>query len=377
MIIGIDARLYGNGLGLGRYVSKLIEHLERCDDTKIYVIFLRKENYDLYQPRNQRFRKVCADVPWYSVAEQIILPFLFMKERCDLVHIPHFNMPLLYPGRMIMTLHDLILIKHPHSATVAASTRSPFVHWVKYRCFRFALRIAFVRACRIITVSRAVADDLVAYAPAQARKVCIVYEAAESLGQSQAPTLPAPITDAPFFLYAGNAYPHKNLSTLLEAVALVRTRNGYGSLVMCGQEDFFQRQLVAEIRKRGYTSFIHHCGCVSDAELAWLYEHARATVLPSREEGFGLQILEAFIHGCPVIASRIPPYEEIAGSAALLVNTREVALIADALDTILHNESLHADLRKRGRSRAQAFSWARTARETVALYNACLSRKKF
>ncbi|MEK7122705.1 MAG: hypothetical protein AAB855_02510 [Patescibacteria group bacterium] len=152
--IGIDARLYGQGLGLGRYVSKLIEHLERCQSEYQFVIFLRKQNFDAYEPRNKQFRKVCVDVPWYSLSEQLVLPWLFLREKCDLLHIPHFNIPILYPRKMVITIHDLILVKHPLSATIAASTRHPFVHRIKYWGFHVVLMNALALSCRIIAVSQ-------------------------------------------------------------------------------------------------------------------------------------------------------------------------------------------------------------------------------
>src|SRR3990172_10826079 len=101
MRIGIDARSFGTGraTGIGRYVQELIQNLEKLDHGNQYVIFLRKENFNIYQPRSKNFSKVLADVPWYGVKEQVILPGIFNAQKLDLLHVPHFNAPIFYGGR--------------------------------------------------------------------------------------------------------------------------------------------------------------------------------------------------------------------------------------------------------------------------------------
>lgn len=375
MTIGIDARLFGQGLGLGRYISKLIQHLEQCDDTYRYVIFLRRQNFDMYRPRNPRFRKVCVDVAWYSLAEQMILPWHFLKERCDLLHVPHFNIPLLYPGKMIVTIHDLTLLTHPGSATVAATTRHPIIYRLKYAAYRIVLRYALDRACRIIAVSQAVAGDICAYAPAIEDKIVVVPEAADELPRGAVPESVSRYGERRFFLYAGNAYPHKNITTLLSAMENVHTYAHDARLILCGQEDHFQKLLIKDIHVRGAQRFISHVGCVSDETLRWLYERAIAVVLPSYAEGFGLQILEASRHGCPVICSAIPAYRETGGDAALYVDSSIPGSVAHAMLSLLHDERARRALLEAGKIRAQQFSWQSTAEMTKSLYHVCLSKK--
>lgn len=376
MTIGIDARLLGQGLGLGRYISKLVEHLEQCEDEYRYVVFLRRHNFNAYSPRNPRFRKVCVDIAWYSLAEQVILPWYFLHERCDLLHIPHFNIPLLYPKKMIVTIHDLILIKHPASATSAATTRHPLIHRLKYAAYRIVLRCALARACRIIVVSNTVARDVKICMPAIAKKVAVVPEAADELSQGVVSDSVTDYAERKFFLYAGNAYPHKNVSVLLSAMVQVHAHDPDTLMILCGQEDHFQKRLVAEIYARGVQHFVRHLGCVSDAALRLLYERAVAVVLPSREEGFGLQILEASQHGCPVIASDIPAYRETGGDAVLYVDTVKPDNVARAMITLLHSETTRTRLLQAGKARAQEFSWQRTAEKTQSLYRLCLSKKE-
>lgn len=95
MRIGIDARFYGSvGKGLGRYTERLVCELEKIDQENDYVIFLCKENFDEYQPKNGRFKKVLTESRWYSFSEQFFFPWALFREKLDIVHFPHFNVPL-------------------------------------------------------------------------------------------------------------------------------------------------------------------------------------------------------------------------------------------------------------------------------------------
>src|SRR4051812_11445328 len=110
MRIGIDARFYSES-GVGRYIRNLIKHLQELDSKNEYFIFLLKKNYDILEFKNEKFHKVLADFKWYGATEQIKLPKLLRKYDLDLVHFPHFNVPVFYKGKYVVTVHDLI---HQH-----------------------------------------------------------------------------------------------------------------------------------------------------------------------------------------------------------------------------------------------------------------------
>ena len=149
-LIGIDARFYGTiGKGLGRYTQKLIENLEKTDTENRYFVFLRKENFEEYQPKNPNFQKVMADYKWYTVYEQINMPRILSKYKLDLVHFPHFNVPIFYRKRFIITIHDLILIHFP---TIRGTTLNPFCYWIKFLAYKVIIDSAIKRAKKIITV---------------------------------------------------------------------------------------------------------------------------------------------------------------------------------------------------------------------------------
>ncbi|MGC9048986.1 MAG: glycosyltransferase [Patescibacteria group bacterium] len=172
MKIGIDARFYGlSGKGIGRYLEKLIAHLEKLDQKNEYFIFLRRENFDLYQTTNPHFHKVLADYPWYSWQEQILLPLKLKKYRLDLVHFPHFNVPIFYSGKFILTVHDLTLLDWP---TKHQGLYNLF-YKIKDLIFRLILHRALQKAAKIITDSEFTKQELIKKFKIPSEKIEIIY----------------------------------------------------------------------------------------------------------------------------------------------------------------------------------------------------------
>ncbi|MDP1619740.1 MAG: glycosyltransferase, partial [bacterium] len=220
MKIGIDARFFGiRQKGLGRYTQKLVENLEKIDQTNEYLIFLQKENFEEYQPKNPNFKKVLADYRWYTFREQLFFPLMVRRYKIDLMHFPHFNVPLLYSKRFIVTIHDLTLVHFP---TVKNSTLHPVFYWVKFFAYLIVIRSAITRAESIIAISQFTKDDVVKkYGPAVGEKITVTYEACEDFcmfsrrnGQE---ILQKYGIMKPYLVYVGNAYPHKNLDRLVLA----------------------------------------------------------------------------------------------------------------------------------------------------------------
>ena len=174
MRIGIDARFYGasGGKGIGRYTEQLITNLEKIDLENEYFIFLRQENFDLYQPRNKRFHKVLADYKWYSFKEQIYFPFKLYKYHLDLVHFLHFNTPLLYFRRFVVTIHDLI---HQKSSR-ESSTLSWLSFYFKKLAYSVVIKSAIKKSKRIITVSNFSKQEIIKYYRINPDKIFVTYE---------------------------------------------------------------------------------------------------------------------------------------------------------------------------------------------------------
>lgn len=382
MKIGIDARFYGSlGKGLGRYTEKLITHLEQIsEDTNSYVVFLRHENFTEYQPSNPRFEKVEADFPWYGWREQLVFPVLLRRYRLDLIHFPHFNVPILVSTPFVVTVHDLILFHFP---TVKASELPPLLYWLKYLAYRVVISLAIRRARAIITVSDFTRLDIAATFPYSQSKISVTREAADadcswlphgaerdclrSFGLCQRVGEEEKIL--PFVLYVGNAYPHKNLELLLR---IAPTQPDI--IFLCvGKEDYFyhafrERVMAARVGN------IQFAGFVDDRVLGVLYRNATVYFFPSLYEGFGLPGLEAMNVGTPVVAARAGSLPEVYGPAARYFDPADMHSCHQALESAIRGEQ-HDQYRTAGFVRTQLFSWRRMARETLALYGTVLSRR--
>src|SRR5690349_13056512 len=362
MRIGIDARFFGPvGKGLGRYTERLIENLERIAGDHEFVVFLRKENFEVYRPSSPKFRKVLADFRWYSWAEQILFPPLIRKEKIDLMHFPHFNVPVLTPCPLVVTIHDLILLRYP---TRRATTLNAVTYGLKYAAYRLTIALAAWRARAIITVSECTKKDIVRELGVKPERVIVTYEASDGVEVGQL-TIPGTFDPAakgilkPYFLYVGNAYPHKNLERLLRVFRKLKENGLEAQLVLVGKMDYFYGRLQDEARADGLLerNDAVFYGYAEESELAELYRRARAYVFPSLLEGFGLPPLEAMRYGTPVAAADSSCLPEILDDAAVYFDPENAVQMADVMRKVFGDERLRATLSERGRARVRHFSW--------------------
>jgi len=376
MRIGIDARFLGpKGKGLGRYTQKLIENLEKIDSQNQYVIFLRKENWDEYEPKSLRFKKVLADYRWYSLAEQIAMPSKIYREKVDLMHFPHFNVPVFYFGPFVVTIHDLILRRFP---TRRASTLNPPIYLLKNFAYRLVIWLAIKRAKKIIAVSNYTKDDILRFFKVKPEKIEVIYEGTTQLAWRNSFVANSKILEKykigkPYLLYVGNAYPHKNLERLIEAFKiLIRTYQKNLQLVLVGEEDYFYRRLKKlvsivfesprEKQEIIFTDF------VSDEELTDLYQNAALYVFSSLCEGFGLPPLEAMAHGIPVVSSCATCLPEVLGDAAVYFDAGSAQDIAEKINNVLGDKSLTEKLIAAGYEQIKKYSWRKMAEEMLETY---------
>jgi len=379
MRIGIDARLYGpkNG-GLGRYLEQIIFFLEEIDKENEYVIFLYKDNFDLYQARNKRFKKVIFPYRWYSLSEQINFPRFIRKEKVDLMHFPHFNVPVFYSKKFVLTIHDLIISHFPDSR---ATTLSPLQYRFKLFGYHFVLSQAVKKAAKIIAVSQATKDDILKFYPKiREKKIEVIYE-----GVSAFPSkndfnydflLKKYHLPKPYLLYFGAAYPHKNLKRLLRSFKIILEKYQKNIfLALGGKEDFFYRRLKNYAKDLGLSKKIFFLGFVPDEDMPLIYKNALAYIFPSLKEGFGLPVLEAMSFGLPVVCSNLSSLPEIAGEAALYFNPYREDEIAEKIYLLISNEQLRQKLIERGKERIKKFNWRDCAENTLNIYKSLLSNK--
>jgi glycosyltransferase involved in cell wall biosynthesis len=366
--IGIDARFYGPlGKGLGRYTKEVVDKVIELDKDNEYVIFLSRENFTDFKTENRNVKKVLAAVRWYTLAEQILMPYYIYKENLDIMHFPHFNVPILCPVKFIVTIHDLILTKFP---TQRASTLSPILYKIKNLAYKIIIQNAVKKSCKIIAVSEFTKKDILNNFKIKADKIAVTYEgvAAGIKSNEQYPEqiLEKHKIEKPYLLYVGNAYPHKNLEWLIKAFASLGVNENL-SLILVGKDDYFYER-VKTFTKNLNRSKIIFPGFVLDEELSIFYKEAIAFVFPSLYEGFGLPPLEAMTHGCPVISSNKASMPEILGDAALYFDPEDDCDIKNKIISIIKDNNLREKLIENGYEQVKKYSWLECARKTLEIY---------
>lgn len=381
MKIGIDCRMYGlKHAGIGRYVQNLVEELLKLDRENQYILFVRNtEDIKITRYQNNKLSIKLADIPHYSLKEQLLLPSIVNKEKVDLMHFPHFNVPIFYFGKYVVTVHDLI--KHT-SRGMATTTKSPLIYWFKYLAYKFVFWLAIKRAQKVFVPSQFVKDELVKKYGLNTEKVVVTYEGvdvkfsirrqADNFQFSKRKTILDKYNiQKPYLLYVGSVYPHKNIERLIEAVKILNNSQPITLVVVCARSVFWER-LREKAKKIGAEKYVNLAGFIPDEELAVLYQEAKAFVFPSLSEGFGLPGLEAMAQGTPLVASDIPVFREVYGEGALYFNPLDPDDITAKIKELLKNPNLQQRLRKQGLEFADRYSWGKMACETLAGYNEVL-----
>ncbi|MEK7606668.1 MAG: glycosyltransferase family 1 protein [Patescibacteria group bacterium] len=378
MRIGIDARLYGEekNRGLGRYIKELIHHLEKVNTEDDFFIFLTKENYDEYHPSSPRFQKRLWDVRWYTAKEQL-LPCPMDRERLDLIHFPHWNVPLFVRTPFIVTIHDLILIESNRRRD--ASTLGVLKYAIKYASFRITLWHALFGSRHILAISETVKQSLRRHFPIlPPQKIGMIYQ---GMGVPDQPAVVQHTNDArvrpPYLLYVGGAYPHKNLSFLLRSFARLREiapQTPY-QLILAGKKDFFYERVERQaMKKEGLARLIKDgsilfFGRATQAELGALYRGASLLVTASLAEGMGFPPLEAMMVGTSIAVSDLPIFREILGAAPSYFNPSDVENCVKTLLSALTNPLPRDTIREYARTLQKKYAWKLCAAQTLAVYH--------
>jgi glycosyltransferase involved in cell wall biosynthesis len=182
------------------------------------------------------------------------------------------------------------------------------------------------------------------------------------------PSSALPMLPDRFLLYPAQTWPHKNHLRLLDALALLRDRGSDVHVVFTGRRTEHFSKIEARIAQLKLEDRAQFLGYLEEADLAALYRRAVGLIFPSRFEGWGLPVVEAFAWGVPVACADIPVLREVAGDAALYFNPDDSAAIADAVARLWADLKLRDSLRRLGRERVASLSWDVTAKTYRALY---------
>jgi len=365
MKIVIDARELRTSTG--RYVERLIFYLQRLDLNNDYVILLKPDDYDFWQPSNPRFSKIECPHKEFTFGEQLGLLWQIHGLKPDLVHFGMVQQPLLCRRPTVTTMHDLTTTRFRNTS------KNWLVFTIKQIVYRFVNFYVPHKSRHIIVPSQFVKDDVVHYAHVSPDKITVTYEAADKITENAEPL--SQLINEQFIMYVGRPQPHKNLERLIDAFSGLHTAYPNLKLVLVGKTDVLYERLKAHVKDVGWENVIF-TGFVGDGQLRWLYEHCALYVFPSLSEGFGLPGLEAMIAGAPVVCSNATCLPEIYGNAAHYFDPYDVADIARAIQDVLNSKELQQKLIAAGKKRASEFSWQRMAKQTLAIYRSFDKQRK-
>ena len=276
----------------------------------------------------------------------------------------------------VVTVHDIV----PHLVR-KVKEQNTFRHSLDGFFDRLAMQ-GLRKADAVITVSKFTGSTIIEKLNIQSERIYTVHE-----GVDQARFKPRSVStgfrkthDIPeharIILYVGSDNPRKNLPNLINAFSLIKPKENNYVLVRAGPTEYppGQAQVRSLIDKYRLHDHVLWLGRISDEALVDFYNAADLFCFPSLYEGFGLPVLEAMACGTPVVTSNSTSLPEVAGEAALLVDPYDVEAIAEAMRRVLEEPELAAELRERGLKRAAEFTWERTARETIAVYERVLGK---
>ncbi|MFW5698179.1 MAG: glycosyltransferase family 4 protein [Fimbriimonadaceae bacterium] len=350
MNVAIDARLLTTeNTGDSSYWKGLVGGLAETDTDHRFLLYSNADRPD-FIPDDKRFvwQKVEGGGRFWSLWS---FPKAAQRDECRVAHGQYSMSPL--HRRSVTTVHDVSFFVEP-------SWFKPKDRWLLRRSIPGTVK----RARRVITVSETSRKEIEEHIPAARGKVTVTYNA---LGKNVMPMDKAEAQRVvkqelglsyPFLLTVGTRWPRKNLGLAIESFRLASPHLPH-RLVVTGKPGWGELPVAERVDFPGY---------VSDAHLSALYSAADLFLLPSRHEGFGIPVLEAFACGCPVLCSSGGALPEVAGEAAQVEPSWQAKDWAVAIKALLSDSSKLEAMRQRGYKRLARFSWSETARRTIEVY---------
>jgi glycosyltransferase involved in cell wall biosynthesis len=360
MKIAIDARKWRD-YGIGTYIRNLVRHLARLDRETTYFLFCDRADETTLRDLAENFVPVVDGSAGYSLREHWSIPWHLRRLGVDLLHSPHYVLPLLCGRPAVVTIHDCIHLLFPQYLPNRLAPRYS----------RFMMGQAIERSALVLTVSEASRRDILRFYPhADPDRIQVVPNAIdpailEDPGEEERQRVHERYQiRGRFILYAGNVKPHKNVDRLIAAFGLLKQRSGHEDLklLIIGHEVSKYGSLRRSVEGAGVRQDVRFFGFVPERTLAALYRMASVFAFPSLYEGFGLPPLEAMACGTPVVTSRLSSLPEVVGDGALLVDPYSIEDIAHGLERVLADPALRADLIAKGHAQVRTFSWERSVR---------------
>ena len=352
--------------GVGHYVVNLIRELAGLEDLELHVT-AKPTHLELLRREASPAHVHAVDVrtrPARLRWEQTRLAPLGRRLGAQVIHSPHYTIPIAGRIPKVVTFHDPTFLTNPE-----------LHERLKVAFFRRMIPLAARRATRIIAVSEYSRRAVIEHAGAEPDRVDVVH-----LGVDRARYTPGGDPDAderlraslgvrsPYLFWVGTIEPRKNVPGLLTAFSSLVVSGMPDTLVLAGKAGWGRWEGERSLARDEMARRLVLTGYVTEAQKIALYRGARALVYPSLMEGFGLQVLEAMACGCPVITTTRSAPQEVGGDAVDLVEPGDPEALEKAIRRLVDDPRWGDELRRRGLQRVRSFGWDRTARETLQTY---------
>ncbi|MCL5291368.1 MAG: glycosyltransferase family 4 protein [Actinobacteria bacterium] len=378
MKIGIDVSSAVNQTaGTGRYTTGLVKSLLKAEAYNEYVLY---SFYGDASVLTSRLGVKSLELRAYNFNGRALRAYALalkmlgrtpdhLLEKADVFHVPDFAFPAPKGMPSVLTIHDLIFMRYPEHFTwinrtymqkmAAFSTANADVVIADSENTRLdAAELLSIPDDKLIVVHPGVSTE---FSPASEDRV---EETLSRLGIRR-----------PYILYTGTLEPRKNLPLLIEAYNLCckRDRSLDYRLIVAGKKGWLYDEVFKRVNELKLADKVTFIGYVADQDLPALYSGAEVFVYPSVYEGFGFPVIEAMACGTPVICSNTSSLPEVAGDGALLFDPSDKEQLADLIMAPVNDNELRRNLVKKGFKNAERFSWAKTAAETLQVYERAVS----
>jgi glycosyltransferase involved in cell wall biosynthesis len=351
--VAIDLRMIESS-GIGTYLKNLIPLIITKKSSTSFKILGRKEQLKKYSwTKNDYVEIIQYDAPIYSFQEQIDLIGKIPK-NISLFWVPHYNIPLFYSGKLLVTVHDVFHLAMPQ-----------FINGLHRKLYaKFMFKVLSYKANRVITVSDFTKSELLGFINYPNNNIYPIHNGITRDWFHIEKT--TTFSSNPYLIYVGNVKPHKNLVNLIKAFFLIMDKLPHDLIIIGKKEGFLTGDLQA-VRLAENIKRVKFTGYIDDNLLKQYIANAEALIFTSLYEGFGLPPLEAMACGCPVIASNVASIPEVCSDAVLYCNPYCVEDIAEKIQLLVNNTGLKTSLRAAGIERAKKFSWEKCADATISV----------
>ena len=374
MLIGIDGNEANTlkRLGVGEYAYELLTQFSNAKDLNKFLIYLKNEPLPSLpnSSNNLNYRVLKPGKFWTQW--RLPIDLYIHKPRPDVFFTPTHYAPRFSSVPTVIAIMDLAYLYFPEM--FKKTDLYKLKNWTSY---------AVNNAKSIIAISLSTKNDIIKEYHIPEERIIVVYPGIKPTVYQESQSCTMDILQSKykisknFILFVGTLQPRKNIARLIEAFAKIQPQEKMPhdlQLVIVGKKGWLYEDIIKKPIELGIEEKVKFLDFVTDEELNIFYKEAICFVLPSLYEGFGLPVLEAMQHGCPVITSNTSSLPEAGGGAVLYINPEDIDDIAEKMNTLIKDKQLRQQLIEKGKKQILKFSWEKTSKETLKVLEKAAKR---